>query len=413
MLVTFWAAVGVVVFTYAVMPALILLRGVVRTRPYVSHDASPSVSVLIAAYNEEASITSRVENLLACDYEVDRTEIVVASDGSTDGTVAAVAAAAKGDSRVRVVDLPRQGKAAALNAAAAAATGEVLVFTDANSVFAPDALRALTRPFADPDVGGVAGDQRYLHSFGADAIADGERRYWGFERMLKLAEGRAGSVVSATGAIYAVRASLFQPVVEGVTDDFWVSTGVIAAGRRLVFGPDAVAYEPVAATGPDELARKVRVITRGLRGVVGRRALLDPRRHGFYALQLGWHKGLRRLMGGPLVVAAVVSPFLWRRGPLYRLAMVAQGAFYLAGAAGIALRGRRVGRHRALSFPAYFCLVNGGSLVAFVRVLRGRTVTQWEPRRATTAPSEAGTGHGGPPDRERLGAVGSDVEAGR
>ena len=145
------------------------------------------------------------------------------------------------------------------------------MFSDATRS-TPDALRALVRPFADPSVGGVAGDQRYRSRDGADAIASGEQRYWDLDRLLKAAESRAGSTISATGAIYAVRRSLFRPVPPGVTDDFFTSTGAIAQGYRLVFAADAVAYEPVAKTSEVEWGRKVRVMTRGLRGVLMRRS---------------------------------------------------------------------------------------------------------------------------------------------
>jgi glycosyltransferase involved in cell wall biosynthesis len=389
-LTAFWAAAVAVACTYVVVPLAVLARGRLRPRPHVEGDVAPSISVLVAAHDEAASIASRIDDLLACHYDPDRLEVVVASDGSTDATAAIVAA--HPDPRVRLVDLPRVGKARAINAAAAAAGGEVLVLTDANSAFAPDALDALVRPFADPEVGGVAGDQRYVDALDADALAEGERRYWDLDRRLKVAESRAGNVISATGAIYAVRTELFRPVPDGVTDDFWVSTGVVAAGRRLVFCPDAVAYEPVAARGADEFARKVRVMTRGLRGVVGRRSLLDPRRHGFYALQLLWHKALRRLMGVPLAVLAAAAPALWGRSRIYRVAAVGQGVFYGLGLVGLVARRHPLGRHRILALPGYFCLVNTASVVAAANVARGRTVTRWEPRRHRAAVDGAGAG---------------------
>ena len=252
-------------YTYLLFPALVVLRALLRPRPHASADIAPPVSIVIAAYNEAATIGAKLENLLSLDYPRDRLEVVIASDGSEDGTDEIVRAHANGT--VRLLSLPRRGKAEALNAAVAAASGEILVFSDANSIYAPDAVRALVRPFADPTVGGVAGDQRYLVAGGSDGVAAGEQSYWDFDRLLKLTESRAGNVISATGAIYAVRRSLFRPVPVGVTDDFATSTSVIAQGYRLVFAPDAVAYEPVAPAVELEFGRKVRVITRGLRGL--------------------------------------------------------------------------------------------------------------------------------------------------
>ena len=376
----FWSAVGALAWTYLLFPLVVLLRAALRPRPYRTANVTPSVTIVIAARNEAAGIAAKLENLLSLDYPPDRLEVVVASDGSEDGTDEIIRAYE--DRGVRLVSLPRLGKAPALDAAVAQAAGEVLAFSDANSIYAPDALRALVRPFADPLVGGVAGDQRYLRATDTDAIASGERSYWDLERRLKAAESLSGNVISATGAIYAIRRSLFRPVSPGVTDDFFTSTGVIAQGYRLVFAPDAVAYEPVSKTAEIELGRKVRVMSRGLRGVLLRRELLDPRRHGFYALQLFTHKVLRRTMVFPLLTVAVTSPLLWRRGALYRAATVAQAAFYALGAAGIAAAGTPLGGRKVLALPAFFTLVNLASLRAVGNVLRGRHIDRWEPRRS-------------------------------
>ncbi len=387
----FWSAAGTIAATYVVMPAAILVRGRLIRHPVAAADIEPTVSVVVAAHNEEPSIGTKLANLLASDYAADRLEVIVASDGSTDGTVAAATVFAS--TSVRVLDLPRVGKAAALNAALAEATGEIVVFSDANSMFTAATIRAIVRPFADPGVGGVAGDQRYLRG-GAGGMARGERGYWDLDRMLKRAESSSGNVISATGAIYAVRRDLIPPVPDGVTDDFITSTAVVDAGRRLVFVEEAAAYEPVAATGGVEYGRKVRVMTRGLRGVMLRRRLLDPRLTGFYALQLLWHKLLRRLMVIPLIALAASSPFLVRSGPLYRLAMAGQVLFYGLAAVAVLARGQAVAKSKLVAFPAYFCLVNLAALHAAVNVMRGRRIDRWEPQRAPGADPRRGPGSG-------------------
>jgi len=388
-LVLFWAAIALVVYTYVGFPLLVLLHGRLAAKPVRLADIEPTVSVVVAAYNEAAAIGAKVENLLALDFPSGRIETIIASDGSDDGTneiVAALAAAAP--ERLRLLTLPRAGKAATLNAAVGEARGEILVFSDANSMYAPDAVRALVRPFADPAVGGVAGDQRYLEE-GADGIGSGEQSYWSFDRRLKEAESRGGSVVSATGAIYAIRRDLFTPVRADVTDDFYTSTGVVAAGTRLVFSGDAVAYEPVASSGGAEFGRKVRVMTRGLRGVVARRALLNPFRHGFYAVQLLSHKLLRRLMVVPLAALAVTSPLLWGYGALYMAATVAQAVVYGLGLAGLALAGTAAGRIKPLAIPAFFCLVNAAAAKALWNVMRGNRIDRWQTKRTgATAPED-------------------------
>src|SRR5690606_37094206 len=242
-LIVFWGSVALLAYTYVLFPAILFVRGLLWRKPYRAEDITPSVSMIIAAYNEAASIGEKLENVLTLDYPRDCLEVIVASDGSTDDTESIVARYA--DRGVKLLALPRQGKAGALNTAVASARGEVLVFSDANSAYAPDAIRQLVRPFADPDVGGVAGNQVYLsQKRGADGAAqtgDGERTYWGFDRLLKQIQSEAGNTISATGAIYAIRRSLFPGVPEGVTDDFATSTAVIAQGYRLVFAPGAQA----------------------------------------------------------------------------------------------------------------------------------------------------------------------------
>lgn len=382
-LIVFWGAMALLVYTYVAFPALLFVRGLIWRRPYQAAPITPRVSLIIAAYNEQANIAARLENALALDYPADRFEVVVASDGSDDETVAIVGRYA--GPRVRLLALPRQGKASALNAAVAASTGEILVFSDANSVYAPDAIRALVRPFADPAVGGVAGNQRYLGADGAQPGGDGERGYWGLDRVLKVLQSRAGSTISATGAIYAIRRELFLPVPEGVTDDFVTSTRVIAQGYRLVFAPDAVAYEPVAQSSEVEFGRKVRVMTRGLRAIVVMRELLNPWRYGFYALQLFSHKVLRRLMFVPLAALLLASPFLWGRGWFYQLALLGQLAFYGLAVLGLLLAGTRIGRLKIVTLPFYFCMVYLAAALATWNLMRGRRITSWQPRRQVAA----------------------------
>lgn len=380
-LAVFWGAVALAAWTYALFPAALWLRAKLWPRPYAAGEWTPRVSLLICAYNEAGSIGRRLENALALDYPRERLEVIVASDGSTDATVEIVAGfTSRG---VRLLRLPRQGKIPALNAAVAAASGEVLCFSDANSIWVPGAIRALLRPLADPAVGGVAGDQRYLKGSGS---ADGERAYWDLDRRLKRWQSAAGSVTSSTGAIHAVRRELFRQIPAGVTDDFWISAQVVASGRRLVFAPDAIAWEAAAPSSSGEFQRKVRVITRGLRGVRLMRELLDPVRHGFYSLQLFSHKVLRRLALLPLAAILVATPWLWDDGPLYRAAALAQALFYAAAALGplLAARGGRLARLAAL--PAFFCMANAAAGLAAWNALRGQRIDSWEPQRAGALP---------------------------
>ena len=318
-------------------------------------------------------MAAKLDNILSLDYPRAQLEVIIASDGSNDGTNEIVRGYA--GQGVKLLALPRQGKAPALDAAVAAAHGEILVFSDANSMYGPGALRALARPFADPEVGGVAGNQRYLSKKSESLSGDGEKSYWSFDRKLKQSQSRSGNAISATGAIYAIRRSLFRGVPVGVTDDFAVSTDVIVQGRRLVFAPDAEAFEPVAGSGGAEFGRKVRVITRGLRGVlVVRRELLNPLRYGFYAFQLFAHKVLRRLVVFPLLLLLLISPLLWNQGLIYQIATVAQLAFYGCALLGLLLANTRLGRLKPFTIPYFFCMVNAACMIATFNLIRGHRI---------------------------------------
>jgi len=375
----FWVALALIIYTYGLFPLITLLRGLVWRTPYRSAEITPRVSLIIAAYNEAQSIGAKLDNVLALTYPRKKLEVIVASDGSTDGTDEIVRRYA--GHGIRLLSLPRGGKAPALNAAVAAATGEILVFSDANSMYATNAIRALVRPFADPAVGGVAGNQVYLKEKGGNASGSGEQSYWNFDRKLKQLQSEAGNAISATGAIYAIRRRLFQPVPGGVTDDFTISTGVITQGQRLVFAPDAIAYEPVAGSGPREFGRKVRITTRGLRAVIVRSELLNPFRYGFYALQIFSHKVLRRLVVLPLLVLLLVSPLLWNHGWFYQAALIAQLVVYGCGLLGLLLGDTRWGKIKVFSIPFFFCMVNAASLLAAWNIVRGHRIERWEPQR--------------------------------
>lgn len=373
----FWGSLTLILYTYALFPLFVVLRGYLFPRPYKRRDITPMVSMIIAAHNEEDSLRQKLENALSLDYPKNRLEIVVASDGSTDSTVEI--ARQFEDRGVQVLDLPRTGKAGALNAAVAASNGEVLVFSDANSMYARDAIHGLVRPLADPTVGGVAGDQTYVDKHLSQS--PGEHFYWDFDQMLKRMQSLAGNAISATGAIYSLRRTLFQAVPEGVTDDFATSTEVIARGYRLVFAPDAVAYEPPASSNSAEFGRKVRVMTRGLRAVLYRRSLLNPFRYGMYSLDLLTHKLLRRLMVFPLLLLLPTSVLLGGEAVIYQLAATAQIAFYFCALVGFWMSRRNVRGVKIFSLPFFFCLVYAAAFLATWNLLRGHTVKLWEPAR--------------------------------
>jgi glycosyltransferase involved in cell wall biosynthesis len=387
----FWLSVGGVFYGSVGFPLLVALRAMTRPRPVRSAPITPTLSVLVAAHNEAEVIGAKLDNLAATDYPAGAIEVLVASDGSTDATVEI---ATRHGIEPRVFDLPRRGKNHALNDAVAHASGSIIVVSDADSTLEREALRALASYFADPEVGGVAGNFRYRRS---DRGGDGERAYWNFDRVIKQLQTRSGSVTSSTGQLHALRRELWSPLPGGVADDSYESLGVVAQGYRLVYADDAVANGDVEADEAREYDRKVRYITRGLRSVWLRRELLDPRRHGWFAVQLLSHKVLRRLVAVPMFVLAVVSPTLWRRGRLYRAAattqLLAHGLALVtwirppSTATGLGAIAPRLGR-----VALYVDLTNIAVLRAIWGLLREPPRDVWTPQRGDRGVTESEIG---------------------
>jgi cellulose synthase/poly-beta-1,6-N-acetylglucosamine synthase-like glycosyltransferase len=386
----FWGSLGLLFYTYLGFPLITVLRGVLLKKSIkpVMGMGLPAVSLVIAAYNEAEVIAAKLNNTFASDYPGSQLEVIVASDGSDDRTNQIVAGL--GDPRVRLLALERQGKNRAINHAAQIASGEILVFTDADSMLDPDALKQLVAPFADPQVGGVGGSYHYL---GNSTGGEGERTYWSFDRWLKILQSQAGNITGTTGHIYAIRRSLFRPVPPGVTDDAYISREVIRQHSRLVYAPQAIARGPIADQA-GEVRRKVRVTTRGLKCVWEQRYLLNPTGYGFYAIQLFSHKVLRRLMAIPLLGLLISAPFLWSQGPVYRLAAIGQMAFHGVAALGYKLRATRWGRFKLLSLPYHLDMVNLATLAGVGNLLRGVQYDVWQAERAERDEIYFDTGEG-------------------
>ncbi|MFT3894514.1 MAG: glycosyltransferase [Anaerolineales bacterium] len=334
------------------------------------------ISVIIAAYNEADSIVSKIESVLASNYPHDQFEIIVASDGSTDATNTLVSSFHS--PFVKLLALPRQGKNSALNEAVKATEGEILVFTDADSLLNPDSLEYLIAPFADSTVGGVSGD--YQHT-SQKIKAQGERAYWNYDRILKRLQDAGGNVSGASGGLYAIRKELFKAVPTSVTDDFFSAMQVVSSHHRLVFEPRAISRGPVAPSPKAEYKRKVRVMTRGLRGIWLMRHLLNPVAYGFFAIQLFTHKILRRLLAIPLILLLFTAPLLWNSGWLYQTAAILQFIFHGLALTGLLLQSTKIGQMKLLSLPYHFDLVYYASLVALSNIIRGYQYATWGPER--------------------------------
>ncbi len=378
--VVLWGALGVVMYVYVGYPALIFLLAHLRPRPVRKGPALPTVSFVIAAYNEEPVIAKKLENTLALDYPADRLEIIVVSDGSTDGTDAIVRDRFAG--RAKLLAVPRRGKTLAQNAAVAAASGEIVVFSDATTVYRPECLRAMVASYADPEVGCVTG--RTVYGTETDAAVDkGRAAYWNYEIFLRRNESRFRSVLGASGCVYSVRRRLYTPLEPDVISDVAQAIKTIEQGYRAVVEDDAIVFEPAEShTISEELQRRARVITRGLRLKFRLRRFFF--RHPWFLVQVLSHRVLRWAVPFFLIVVFVANLSLLAQ-PVYRALFAAQVVLYGVAASAYVLERRNV-RIPGLVIPLYFCVVNLAPLLAVRALLRGEKQVTWD-----TGRSPAGT----------------------
>jgi cellulose synthase/poly-beta-1,6-N-acetylglucosamine synthase-like glycosyltransferase len=372
-----WILLFVAIYPYVVYPALVRLIAESRSRLPHKADVEPSVTVVIAAYNEASVIGDTIRNKLQQNYPPERLQVVVVSDSSDDGTDQIVDDIAASDSRVRLLrQEPRQGKTAALNRAIAAATTEIIIFSDANSRYASDGIRKLVRYFADERVGYVTGRMVYTDSTGRSAD-DGSGAYMQYENQLRLSEMRLGSIVGVDGGIDAVRRELYLPMRPDQLPDFVLPLGIVERGYRVVYEPDAILYEASLASAASEFRMRVRVALRALWALWDKRKLLNPFQFPLFSWQLASHKLLRYLSPIPLLFAFLLA--LAGAGDkgshLFVLGLFATGC---AGAMLGSLEPFR--RFRVLRLLHFFAVLNMSNLVACFRFLKRDKIVVWRPR---------------------------------
>ncbi|AMN47460.1 glycosyl transferase [Steroidobacter denitrificans] len=376
----FWIVLLLGVYPYVLYPIAVGLAGRIRARPVAARDDHwPKVTVITAAFNEAAHIEATVRNKLEQDYPREQLDVIVVSDESVDGTDEIVARIASEDDRLRLIrQVPRQGKTAGLNLAIPAARGDVVVFSDANSIYRPDTIRKLVRNFADAEIGYVTGRMIYVNPDGS-MVGDGCSAFMRYENALREAETRIGSVVGVDGGVDAVRRSLYRPMRADQLPDFVLPLSVVEQGYRVVFEPQAQLAEDALSTGGSEYRMRVRVALRALWALWDKRALLNPLRSGIFAWQLWSHKLLRYLSFLPLAAAVILNWWLLPAGWVYRVGAAGQIIFALFVLA--SLTGPRVIGQSALGrYCFYFALLNWASAVAFIRFLRGQKQVLWQPR---------------------------------
>jgi poly-beta-1,6-N-acetyl-D-glucosamine synthase len=375
--VLFWASLALLFYVYAGYPCIAWMRGHLRPRRSVRAPIEPPVSVIVVAFNESTRICRRIENLLASDY-TGSLQILVGSDGSTDDT----AERARRYERFGVTVMKfveRRGKAAVLNELVPRATGDVVVLADARQRFEPGAIRALVANFADPEVGAVSGELILAARKDEHRGGDGPGFYWKYEKFIRASESGSGSTVGATGAIYAIRRDLFDPIPEDcILDDVVIPLRIARRGYRVLFEAAARAYDWVPPAARAEFSRKARTIAGTFQLLARETWLLNPRRSPVWFEALS-HKALRLTI--PLVHALLFASnfHLVKLGVSwgYELTMVGQLAFYAAALSGHALA--QVGhRPMVLSVPYAICLMLWATIIGFVRFVTRRQHATWE-----------------------------------
>jgi cellulose synthase/poly-beta-1,6-N-acetylglucosamine synthase-like glycosyltransferase len=372
-------------YTWLAYPALLwVLRSLIvqpwflrakPARPFLRQDGEPAFSIIVAAYNEQSHIAPKLENCLALEYPRDRLEILVASDGSTDATESIVEEFVRRDSRIRLLrSAGRAGKSGVQNLAAAEATGEILLFTDAETQASPNLLQLIAEDFTDPRVGMVA--PTVYFGRGDGAVAKGQGAYWRFELFLRQLESDAGILATASGAAFAVRRSRFRPIPPQYGDDCVLPLEVRLQGYAVVQDLRAIVSDEMPGGIEGELRVRVRMTARNWSGILSRPGLLNPLCFPGTAWGLVSHKFLRWMTPFFLTTLFVSNGLLMlhrRMLPLFAL----QICFYLAALVGWR-RSRQARCERVFGYPFAFCLANLGFFLGVVNSLRGHRVVAYK-----------------------------------
>lgn len=376
--IIFGVGTAALFYTYFGYPLLVWFVSSIRPLSIKKSEIEPNVTILITAYNEEKILRQKIENTLEIDYPKEKLEILVASDGSTDATDKI--AKEYSNSGVKLFRQEgRKGKTYTQNKAVEKCSGEIIVFSDATTVYQKNSLRELLPNFADESVGCVAGKLIYVDDTKSD-VGSGAKKYWGYETFLKERESLACSLIGASGCLYAVRKSAYQPMYAQACSDFLICTILYRQNLRSVFEPRAFCTEETNRQTEKELQMRVRVISQTFSDLWINRDMLNPLKSGFYAIELLSHKLLRYAVPLFLVLIFISSVLLAFSSIVFLLISAVQIAFYVSAFIAWLLERAKV-KTGIFAVPLYFVLANTASTIAFYKFLRGEKFERWEPIR--------------------------------
>ncbi|MFH1776080.1 MAG: glycosyltransferase family 2 protein [Candidatus Omnitrophota bacterium] len=379
--IIFWILAGVVFYVYFGYPAILMLAAKLNSiEQGVNNSFVPSVTLVIAAYNEEKVMKKKIENTLAIDYPEDKLEIIVASDASIDRTNEIVKEYEKSFPQIMLnAQVQRRGKSAALNHTVLnIAKGEIIIFTDATTFLPPDAVKKLIRHFADKKIGAVCG-KIFFNNPGDFSISQNESLYWRYEEFLRKKESAIGVLPFVSGAFYGLRKELYSQAAEGLPDDSVSPLGVYKQGYRVVYEPEAVANEQMPTTKEAEFRIKSRGVIRELGAILSVRELLNPFKYPVLSWVIVSHRLLRWSAGFFLLGIFILSLFL-SGSYFYRFIFCSQIAFYTLALSGYVFE-KRLFNYRVFSLPFYFCLVNIAAMWGIILCALGKKKPVWEPVR--------------------------------
>jgi biofilm PGA synthesis N-glycosyltransferase PgaC len=360
----FWLCLILISYTYFGYAIYLWLYVRLRRRPVLQSPITPSVSIVIAARNEEASLPAKLANLRLLDYPRGQLQIIVASDGSTDRTASILREQA--NQVVSVILHESKGKGGALNEAVKLATGDILVFLDARQTVDANAVSELAACFADPEVGAASGEL-LLESTPGRPSADALGVYWKIEKTVRKLESASGSVVGVTGAIYAIRRELYTEIPHGtLLDDVFVPMNVARIGKRVIFQPSAIARDQLFSEKGKEFSRKVRTLTGNYQLLRLAPWLLSPANPLLFRFVS--HKLLRLLV--PLLLILMLVASAMSRGPFFKAAFWLQTLFYVLAILGTLSPSTR--RFKPVAVANTFVMLNAAAALAFYNFVAGR-----------------------------------------
>jgi poly-beta-1,6-N-acetyl-D-glucosamine synthase len=377
----FWLGVFIVFYTYIGYGIVIWLLSKIRKNKTIQDlNNLPDVTLLVAAYNEEDFIRLKIQDTLALDYPEEKLQLFFVTDGSSDETPNII----KDFPRLtHFHESQRRGKIHAVNRVMRFVKTPIVIFCDANTFLNRDAIKNIVRHYADPRVGGVAGEKRIFKKREDNASGSGEGVYWKYESFLKRKDSEVYSVVGAAGELFSLRTSLYEEPSENmIIEDFYLSLSVASRGYRFIYEPEAIATETASASVSEEWKRKVRICAGGFQAMAKLSHLLNPFRYGILTFQYVSHRVLRWTLAPlflPLIFLASLYLAITGSG-FYLLVLAAQVAFYTMALAGYLFRERNVSI-KGFFVPYYFCVMNFSVYAGFVRHLRGKQSVVWDKAR--------------------------------